>query len=56
MQKEGIDYTETFGLMVKASIDRLIFALVALIDYKMDQVDVVTAFLHRELKKEIYMA
>lgn len=55
MQKEGIDFTETFALVVKSSTYCLVFALVALMDYEMDQVDIVTAFLHGKLKEELYM-
>ena len=54
-QQEGIDYEETFSLVVRFASIRLILAIVAHMDLQLHQLDVKTAFLNRELKEEIYM-
>ena len=54
-QKAGIDYKETFAPVVRADSLRAICAIAAVKDLELDQVDVDTAFLHGELKEEIYM-
>ena len=56
-QKEGIDYDEIFSTVVKMSSIRVVLGLVASLDLdlKLEQLDVKTAFLHGDLKEEIYM-
>eukprot|EP00253_Pinus_taeda_P006599 PITA_06599 len=54
-QKEGIDFTEIFSLVVKMSSIRVILGLVAALDLECEQLDVKTAFLHGELEETIYM-
>ena len=54
-QKEGIDYTETFSLVSKKDYLCVILALVAHFDIELQQMDVKTAFLNRELEEEVYM-
>ncbi|RVW85342.1 Retrovirus-related Pol polyprotein from transposon TNT 1-94 [Vitis vinifera] len=54
-QKEGIDYTETFSPVSKKDSLCIILALVAHFDLELQQMDVKTTFLNRELKEEVYM-
>jgi len=51
----GIDYTETFALVVKWNTIRLLFALAAFYDLELVQMDAITAFLNRDLDEIIYM-
>jgi len=55
-QKKGMDYNEIFSPVVKLSTIRTLLAMVAFYDLELDQMDVVTAFLHGLLDVEIYMA
>ena len=52
---EGIDYHEIFSPVVKLVSIRIVLALVALLDLELEQLDVKTNFLHRDLDEEIYM-
>ena len=54
-QKEGIDYKETFSLVSKKDSLRIILVLVAHFDFELQQMDVKTTFLDKELEKEVYM-
>ena len=54
-QREGIDYEETFSLVVRFFSIRLILAIVAHLDLELFQMDVKIAFLNGELDEEIYM-
>jgi hypothetical protein len=56
MQKERIDYNETFSPVLYKDSFRIIIALVAHYDLELRQMDVRTAFLNGDLKKNIYMA
>lgn len=53
-QWEGVDYNETFALVVKWSTIRAIVALVVALNWPISHMDVVTAFLNGQLD-EIYM-
>ena len=55
IQKEGIDYIETFSPVSKKDSLRIILALVAHFDLELQQMDVKTAFLNGDLKDEVYM-
>ena len=55
-QWEGIDYEDTFSLVVRFASIRLILSIVAKQDLELFQMDVKTAFLNEELDEEIYMA
>ena len=54
-QKEGLDYTKIFSPVVKLSTIRVLLTIVASFDLELDQMDVITAFLHGLLDEEIYM-
>ena len=54
-QKEGINYDETFSLVVRFASIHLILAIVASLDLELHQMDVKIAFLIGGLKEEIYM-
>ncbi|MCO5586941.1 hypothetical protein L7F22_040886 [Adiantum nelumboides] len=53
-QKEGIDFQEIFSPVVKLTTLHVLFALVAVLDLELNQMDVKTAFLHGDIE-DIYM-
>ena len=55
-QREGEDYNEVFSPVVKHTSIRVLLALVAHLDMELEQMDVKTAFLHGDLKEDIYMS
>ncbi|GKD95173.1 retrotransposon protein, putative, ty1-copia subclass [Tanacetum coccineum] len=54
-QRACIDYNEVFSPVVRHTSTRVILALTACKDYKLEQLDVKTAFLHGNLKEVIYI-
>jgi hypothetical protein len=54
-QEYGIDYTETFALVVKFVTICILFALAAKYNWEIEQMDVVTAFLNLLLQEEVYI-
>ncbi|MCO5577570.1 hypothetical protein L7F22_031401 [Adiantum nelumboides] len=54
-QEYGVNFQELFSPVVKMTTLRMLFALVATKDMELDQMDVITAFLHGDLEEEIYM-
>jgi len=50
----GIDYLETFALVVKLISLRIILALAAARNYQIDQTDIQSAYLLGKLEEEIY--
>ena len=54
-QKQGIDFDKIFSPIVKISSIRVVLRLVASLDLELQQLDVKIAFLHGDLKEEIYM-
>jgi hypothetical protein len=54
-QVEGIDYNETFSPVAKMNSIHLVLSLAASHKWEVHQMDVKFAFLHGDLKEEIYM-
>ncbi|CAI7769115.1 unnamed protein product [Closterium sp. NIES-54] len=54
-QREGIDFQEVFAPVAKASTLRLLLAAAAICGWKVEQMDVKTAFLYGVVDEEIYM-
>ena len=52
-QKEGIDYEETFALVVKYTSIRSVLALAEIMKWKIHQMDVKTAFLNGVVEEEV---
>ena len=55
LQKEGLDYTETFAPVARMPSLRALLAIAAARDLEVHQMDVRTAFLNGELEEDIYM-
>ena len=56
MQREGIDYNETFSPVSCKVSFKIIMALVAHYNLELHQMDVKTAFLNGDLEENVYMA
>ena len=54
-QTEGVDYSEVFASVARASSIRTVLSLSAALNMQMMQFDVCTAFLYGDLEEEIYM-
>ena len=55
-QREGVDYSETFAPVAKFATLRMLIAMSAQYDWEIDQMDVVTAFLHPTISEDVYMS
>lgn len=55
IQKEGIDYEETFSLVAMLKSIRILLSIAAHLYYKIWQIDVKTAILNDLLEEDIYM-
>jgi hypothetical protein len=55
MQKHGIDYDETYAAVVKPMSYKALFALAAIHDLEIEQMDFIAAFLHSKLQETVYM-
>lgn len=54
-QEYGIDYDETFAPVAKMTIVRTILALTISQSWPLLQIDIKNAFLHGNLKEEVYI-
>ena len=54
-QTKGIDFTETFAPVAKMVIVRVFLTVAAAQNWELHQMDVHNAFVHGELKEEVYM-
>jgi hypothetical protein len=54
-QQVGIDYFETFALVLQYTTLRILLAKAATKDLEADYIDIDTAFLNPDLKEEVYM-
>ncbi|XP_076940279.1 uncharacterized protein LOC143609401 [Bidens hawaiensis] len=55
IQKEGLDYFDTYSPVTRITSIRLVLAIAALRNLEIHQMDVKTAFLNGDLDEEIYM-
>ena len=55
IQKEGIDYFDTYAPVARISTIRVLIALASIYKLQIYQMDVKTAFLNGELEEKIYM-
>ena len=55
-QTYGIDYQETFAPVAKLNTIRILISLAVNLDWPLRQYDIKNAFLHGDLKEEIYMS
>ena len=54
-QKVGIDYEETFALVVRYTSIRFIMALPSMMKWDLHQMDVKTTFLNGVIEEEVYI-
>jgi len=54
-QTKGVDYTETFALVAKMVTVRVFLTIAAAMNWELHQMDVHNAFLHSDMKEEVYM-
>ena len=54
-QKPGIDYMDTYAPVARMESTRAILHIAASLDWEIHQMDVKMAFLHGDLKEEVYM-
>ena len=55
LQTEGVDYQETFSLVVKSATIIIILSMTVINNWKLRHIDINNAFLNGELTKTVYM-
>jgi hypothetical protein len=54
-QQCGLDYTDTFSLVIKPAIVQVVIALAIHYSWPIQQLDISNAFLHGTLQEEVFM-
>ena len=54
-QQKGINYEETFSLVVRFASSLWILVIIASIDFELHQINVKTRFLNGDMEEKIYM-
>jgi Reverse transcriptase (RNA-dependent DNA polymerase) len=54
-QIPGVDFTNTYSPVARLESQRIALHITAVLDWEIEQLDIKTAFLHGELKEEIWM-
>ena len=54
-QQPGVDFVDTYSLVAKFALVRIIMVVAARLDLELHQLDIKIAFLIGDLKEEIYM-
>jgi len=55
IQRAGIDYYETFAAVAKGYSFQVLIEIAAILGLQLEQMNVVTVFLNRDVKEEIYI-
>jgi hypothetical protein len=55
MQKQNVDYFDTYSLVTRIASIRILFAIASIYKLGIHQMDVKIAFLNGDLEEEIYM-
>ena len=55
-QEEGIDYDDTYSPIARLEATRLLLVFVSLMDFKLFQIDVKSAFFNGYIKEEVYVS
>ena len=56
IQEEGIDFDETYTLVARLEVVRLLLAHACICNFKLSQMDVKSAFLNGFLNEEVYVS
>ncbi|ETR96665.1 hypothetical protein M419DRAFT_48435, partial [Trichoderma reesei RUT C-30] len=51
----GVNYLKIFAFIIKLIIYKALFTITAVLDLKLEQIDIKTAFLYKEVKEDIYI-
>ena len=54
-QQYGLDYDQTFALVVNLMLYKTFFSLAAIHNWEIKHMDIKTAFFYRKINKEVYV-